>query len=228
MRLFSRTTIALLALLLSSFSALGWGLDGHRATGAIADLILQKDPAGDAARELLGTSLSEAATWMDCVKGACHRPLSEDERAFVQSNPQQSTFHYTDVPIQQPQYKLGTAGTRNDDAVQVAKRAINVLRGKAPPARNAAFASVEAIRHPAVRAVRRPLSDLRCGAPSQLIRPHDRSASGTLNSLIAARKFSRATRGLSNVVEPNGQRSETILVGRASLHDSSRLANTTL
>ena len=55
------------------------------------------------------------------------------------------------------------------------------------------------------------------------------SASGTLNSLIAARKFSCATSGLSNVVaEPNGQRSETILVGRASLHDSSRLANTTL
>jgi hypothetical protein len=44
-----------------------------------------------------------------------------------------------------------------------------------------------------------------------------------------AKIFSRATRGLSNVVaEPNGQRSETILVGRASLHDSSRLANTTL
>jgi hypothetical protein len=54
-----------------------------------------------------------------------------------------------------------------------------------------------------------------------------RSASGTLNSLIAARKFSRATSGLSNVVaEPNGQRSETVLVGRASL--PSRLANTTL
>jgi hypothetical protein len=132
MRLFGRTTIALSALLLSSFSASGWGLDGHRATGAIADLILQNDPAGDAARDLLGASLSETATWMACVKGACHRPLSEDERGFVQSNPQQSTFHYTDVPIQQPRYKLGTAGTRNDDAVQVAKQAINVLRGRAP------------------------------------------------------------------------------------------------
>jgi hypothetical protein len=132
MRLFSRTAIALSVLLLSSVSALGWGLDGHRATGAIADLILQNDPAGDAARDLLGASLSEAATWMGCVKGACHRPLSEDERGFVQSNPQQITFHYTAVPIQQPRYKLGTAGTRSDDVVQVAKQAINVLRGRAP------------------------------------------------------------------------------------------------
>jgi hypothetical protein len=36
------------------------------------------------------------------------------------------------VPIQQAQYELGTAGTRSDAAVQVAKEAINVLRGRAP------------------------------------------------------------------------------------------------
>jgi hypothetical protein len=131
MRLLCRTTLALTTLSLSS-SAFGWGLDGHRTIGAVAELILQDSPAGDAAGELLDDSLSEAATWMDCAKGACHRPLSEDERAFVKSNLQHSTFHYTDVPIQQPQYKLGTAGTRNDDAVQVAKQAINVLRGRAP------------------------------------------------------------------------------------------------
>jgi hypothetical protein len=97
----------------------------------VADLILQNDPAGAAARQLLQNSLSEAAVWADCAKGACG-PLTPDERMYVDDNSQHKTFHYTDVPIQQPQYKLGTAGTREDDVVQVSKQAINILRGVPP------------------------------------------------------------------------------------------------
>jgi hypothetical protein len=98
----------------------------------VADLVLQNGPAGAAAEELLnGASLSEASTWADCVKGACHRKFTTDERTYTHNNPQHKTYHYTDVPIQQSEYKLGTAGTRTDDVVQVAKQAINVLRGKA-------------------------------------------------------------------------------------------------
>jgi hypothetical protein len=98
----------------------------------VADIILRSDAGGTSARQLLGASLSDAAIWMDCAKGICHRPLSADEQTFVDNNPQHKTFHYTDVPIQQSQYKLGTAGTRSDDGVQVAKQAINILRGRAP------------------------------------------------------------------------------------------------
>jgi hypothetical protein len=97
----------------------------------VADLILQNDPAGAAARQLLQNSLSEAAVWADCAKGACG-PLTPDERTYVEDNSQHKTFHYTDVPIQQAQYKLGTAGTREDDVVQVSKQAINILRGVPP------------------------------------------------------------------------------------------------
>jgi S1/P1 Nuclease len=124
-------TLTLSALAISSSPVWAWGMDGHRTVGMIADLILQNDPSGTAARQLLQNSLSEAAVWADCAKGACG-PLTPDQRTYVEHNPQHKTFHYTDVPIQQPQYKLGTAGTRDDDVVQVAKQAINILRGVPP------------------------------------------------------------------------------------------------
>jgi hypothetical protein len=116
------------ALTISSTPAWTWGSDGHRTVGMVADLILQNDPAGAAARQLLRDTLSEASVWADCAKGACG-PLTSDERTYVDDNPQHKTFHYTDVPIQQPQYKLGNAGTRDDDVVQVARQAIGILRG---------------------------------------------------------------------------------------------------
>jgi hypothetical protein len=97
----------------------------------IADLVLQNSRAGAAAELLLdGASLSEASTWADCVKGACHRAFTPDEKTYVHNNPQHRTYHFTDVAIQQSQYKLDTAGTRTDDAVQIAKQAVNALRGK--------------------------------------------------------------------------------------------------
>jgi hypothetical protein len=124
-------TLALSALAISTAPVWAWGMDGHRTVGMVADLILQNDPAGAAARQLLQNSLSEAAVWADCAKGACG-PLTPDERTYVEDNSQHKTFHYTDVPIQQAQYKLGTAGTREDDVVQVSKQAINILRGVPP------------------------------------------------------------------------------------------------
>jgi hypothetical protein len=124
-------TLALSALAISTAPVWAWGMDGHRTVGMVADLILQNDPAGAAARQLLQNNLSEVAVWADCAKGACG-PLTPDERTYVEDNSQHKTFHYTDVPIQQPQYKLGTAGTREDDVVQVSKQAINILRGVPP------------------------------------------------------------------------------------------------
>ena len=36
------------------------------------------------------------------------------------------------VPIQQSQYRPGTAGTRENDVVQIIKQAVNILRNRAP------------------------------------------------------------------------------------------------
>jgi hypothetical protein len=88
-------------------------------------MIPQERPLGSCCRIAYPRSRS------GCAKGACG-PLTPDERTYVEDNSQHKTFHYTDVPIQQPQYKLGTAGTREDDVVQVSKQAINILRGVPP------------------------------------------------------------------------------------------------
>ena len=72
-----------LAVIGTSSPAWPWGLDGHRAIGMVADILLAKDPAGAAANQLLGgSSLSEAATWADCAKGFCGA-LTADERDYV-------------------------------------------------------------------------------------------------------------------------------------------------
>jgi S1/P1 Nuclease len=124
--------LAFFVLGLSSSPTWAWSLDGHRIVGMIADILLANDQSGAAATQVLdGASLSDAATWADCAKGYCGA-LSEDEKAYVRQNPQHATYHYTDVPIQQARYQLGTAGTRNNDIVQVTKQAVNVLRGRVP------------------------------------------------------------------------------------------------
>jgi hypothetical protein len=49
------------------------------------------------------------------------RRLSPDEQDYVHHNPQHHDFHFTDVPIQQAEYRLGAAGTRENDVVQIIK-----------------------------------------------------------------------------------------------------------
>jgi hypothetical protein len=118
--------------------AWSWGGDGHRTVGAIADLILQSPgfaKTRDQVNQLLeGTSLSDAAVWMDCAKGFtyCHSALTDDEKAYVAANHDHHAYHYTDVPIQQTEYQFGTAGTKNDDAVQIIRYAVSVLRDSPP------------------------------------------------------------------------------------------------
>ena len=132
-----KVIIALWIFALSSAPAWAWGNNGYRIIGAIADKIL-KDEAPTTREKietiLEGVSLSEASVWADCAKGYgnCQRPPSAEEIAFAANNPRHHWFHYTGVAIQQAQYTLGAAGTRNDDVVQVLIQSINVLRGHAP------------------------------------------------------------------------------------------------
>jgi S1/P1 Nuclease len=128
-------TVALFVLI-DSRIAWSWSGEGHRAVGAIADLILEKYPkVRDRVSSILGgNSLAEVSVWADCAKGFryCHRPPSDEERAFAAQNRAHHAFHYTDVPIQQTAYHAGTAGTADNDIVAVTAYAINVLREKAP------------------------------------------------------------------------------------------------
>jgi hypothetical protein len=47
------------------------------------------------------------------------RRLSPDEQDCVHHNPQHHDFHFTDVPIQQAEYRLGAAGTRENNVAQI-------------------------------------------------------------------------------------------------------------
>lgn len=126
----------LLGLVITPQTAWSWGSDGHHTIGAIADIILQDHPSTQSqVSQILGAAtLSDAAEWMDCAKGYryCHRVLTDDENAYVAKNPDHHTYHYTDVPIQQTEYREATAGTKSDDVVHVLRYAIQVLRGNAP------------------------------------------------------------------------------------------------
>jgi hypothetical protein len=129
-------TTVLLALPAVSQPAWSWGGDGHRIVGAVADQVLASHPAAKAKVSALlnGRSLSEASVFADCAKGFmyCHRAASDEERAYVAKNPDHHAYHYTDIPIQQPRYNAGTAGTARDDVVQVIRYAVQMLRGTAP------------------------------------------------------------------------------------------------
>jgi hypothetical protein len=124
MRLLHGLTLAVSGLLISCAPVWSWGSEGHRTVGMVADLILQNAPTTrDAVAEILGgVSLSEASVFADCAKGpsVCQRPLSNDEKDYVDHNHQHHVFHYTDVAIQQLEYRLGAAGTREDEALDEA------------------------------------------------------------------------------------------------------------
>jgi len=130
------TLVVALFVLVDSRLAWSWSGDGHRTVGAIADLILERYPKvrERVASILGGSSLAEVSVWADCAKGYryCHRPLTDEEKAFTSQNRAHHAFHYTDVPIQQGAYRAGTAGTAENDIVAVSAHAINVLREKVP------------------------------------------------------------------------------------------------
>ena len=132
---FATISLALSALVITSAPALSWDNDGHRTVGMVADMVLEQSPATrDQVKQILGTSLSEAALFADCAKGrnVCQRPLSADEHDYVDHNPHHHDYHFTDVDIHQPGYKLGAAGTRDNDIVQIIRQSVNILGDRAP------------------------------------------------------------------------------------------------
>jgi hypothetical protein len=126
-----------------------WDYPGHRMVGAIADLVLaQHSPATqERVSELLATkdasgnvqkrSLRQVAVFPDCAKRGnepfCGRPPSQEEKDYAERNPHNSTYHFTDVPLQQRKYVPGTAGTEDTDVVQMIEYVVVQLRGKTPP-----------------------------------------------------------------------------------------------
>ncbi len=148
-------------LFLSLFSArslFGYGQVGHQIVGAIADEKLAGTPTGKKITEMLdGFTLQKAAVIADEIKGwdkpgadspnifhYTSRPrIDEQLRAFWKANqptddphsamPSHHWFHYTDVPILNPEkYGDGKTGRSQWDIVHMMRYCIAVLRGEEP------------------------------------------------------------------------------------------------
>jgi len=109
-------------------AALGWGDEGHRAIGAMADHLLAGTAAAQHVHDLLGEeSLSTASVWADAVKGRTN--LTEEMLQFKTNNPNHAVSHYTDIPFQEPRYRDDSIGATNVDVVHAIPACLLILQG---------------------------------------------------------------------------------------------------
>jgi hypothetical protein len=136
---FLRATILVLPFTYVASIALGYGDDGHKTVGAIADQLIANSPNTVAhVRTLLGNeTLEHAATWADDCKYHFN-PHDPDMVAFVNTNPHwpnndgphdQHAYHYTDIPIQESRYRDNSAGAKPIDVVHMARNCIAIIQG---------------------------------------------------------------------------------------------------
>lgn len=114
--------------LLLTADAGAFGGIGHRIIGTLAELHLRESRALGEVRRILrpGESLADASVWPDTIKD----PLYEDGDTprFRLNHPAHETYHYANLPFQASGYALDVPGARPDDAVQIARESIRVLR----------------------------------------------------------------------------------------------------
>jgi len=118
-----------LLLTCAAASAFAWGDQGHRAIGAMADILIAGTPAAQHVRALLGDeTLSDASVWADLVKARTNQ--TEEMLQFKAANPNHSVFHYTDIPFEEPKYRDDSIGATNVDVVHAIPACILILQGK--------------------------------------------------------------------------------------------------
>jgi hypothetical protein len=134
-----RTAFLILTMSALPFPAFGYGDDGHKTVGAIADILIANSPNTVAhVKALIGNkTLEKSATWADDCKYHFN-PQDPDMVAFVAANPHltptpgphdQNAYHYTDIPIQETHYRANSAGASNIDVVRMIRNCIAILEG---------------------------------------------------------------------------------------------------
>jgi hypothetical protein len=107
----------------------GWGEEGHRTIGAMADMLIEGTAAAQHVRQLLGDeSLSDASVWADAVKGRANQ--TDEMLQFKAANPNHSVSHYSDIPFEESQYRDDSIGATNVDVVHAIPACILILQGK--------------------------------------------------------------------------------------------------
>jgi len=150
----------------ASTPAAAWDYPGHRIVGAIADTVLQQHHTKtyDKVKKLLAIkdeqgeiietrSLEQVAVFPDCAKKDsiqfCGRAPSDEEKNYVERNPNHSKYHFTDVPLKSPKYETDIVGTNEIDVVQMINYIVKQLRAKdakdKPKLRGVSLTDTEAI-----------------------------------------------------------------------------------
>jgi len=161
MRTIITATVVAAGVALITPPANAWDYPGHRLVGAIADAILAKHypktqkavgkllTTTDAAGNEIHRTLAQVAVFPDCAKPNsdqwCGRPPSNEEKAYAMRNPHHSSYHYTDVPVQQTKYVAFSPGTEETDAVQMINYIIAQFRGKKPFIKDVKLTDTEAL-----------------------------------------------------------------------------------
>jgi hypothetical protein len=129
--------IAFLALALAALPSpiFGYGDEGHKTVGAIADKLIANSPNTVAhVRALIGnTTLERTAIWADDAKYSPN-PNDPEMMAFINANAHHSVhdhwdYHFTDIPIQETHYRALGAGAKNTDIVHMIRNCIAILEG---------------------------------------------------------------------------------------------------
>jgi hypothetical protein len=102
-------------ILISSTQIFGWGQTGHRVTGRIADLYLNKKAKKELERILSGQSLAMASTWMDEIRSDSTYDYAID-------------WHW--VTIQDGESYEQSKKNKNGDVIQTIERIITELKSK--------------------------------------------------------------------------------------------------
>jgi hypothetical protein len=123
-----------------------YGDKGHQTVGAIADKLIATSPNTVAhVRALLSKeTLEHAATWADDCKYH-YNPHDPDMVAFVAANPHvdgnagphdHHAYHYTDIPIQEPDYRENSVGASKIDVVHMLRNCIAIIEGNSNSTNN--------------------------------------------------------------------------------------------
>jgi S1/P1 nuclease len=155
---FSAYCSVLFSFLLWTHIAAGYGPIGHQIIGAVADKKLADTAAGKKVAVLLdGLTLEKASVIADEIKGwdkvgaddpgifhySAHPKIDAQLRDFWRANqptrdpnspmPSHHWFHYTDVPVRDPEkYADGKVGRSKWDIVQMIRFCVRVLKGEEP------------------------------------------------------------------------------------------------
>jgi hypothetical protein len=132
-----KTCMLITSILIAQFTrAFGFGPEGHRIVGAIADALIADKPAMSHVQKLLdGKSLSAVANWADDAKYNPN-PNDPDMVAFIAANPHHANYHYTDIPIQEDHYYNDSFGATTTDVVHMIQNCILILEKHDTPGTN--------------------------------------------------------------------------------------------